>query len=165
MTIKDLKAQAETFRTKAQGLKTKKAQSKAYDAAQDLEQQIFIKLRDECVQYGKFSFKATVNHFNSSDEHYLVETPYGLMWLSPTQDILSKSWYSHTCCIEYTKGQVITVEAEIDVNHYRLTLEVITNKVTGGSVNEIQYSGLCQRNDLAFFKYPTGMTGLFSQTK
>jgi hypothetical protein len=161
MTIAELKQQATQARDKARSLKTKKAQLKAYNLARDFERQAFGKLCDERDKYGKFSFKATVNHFNPKNEHYLVETPYGSMWLSPTADILSKSWYSHTCCIEYTKEQIITVEAQIDANLDRLTLEIIPGKVTGGTVNETQYAELCQRDDLAFFKYPTGMTGLF----
>ncbi len=161
MTIQELKNQAEQLRTKARSLKTKKAQSKAYDSARELENQAWIKLCDERNKYGKFSFKAVVNHFSAGSENYLVDTPYGHMWLSPTADILSKSWYAHTCCIEYTKGQTVVVEASIDVNSDRLSLEVVPGKVTGGTVNETKYLELCQRDNLAFFKYPAGITGLF----
>ncbi len=161
MTIQELKDQAEQLRTKARGLKTKKAKSKAYDSAGELESQAWFKLCDERAKYGEFSFKAVISHSRSGDEHFLAETPYGSMWLSPTSDILSKSWYAHTCCIEYTKGQTIVVNAKIEVNNDRLSLEVIPGEISGGSVNETQYSELCKRDNLAFFKYPTGMTGLF----
>ena len=161
MKNEDLKIKAEEYRNKARSLKTKKAQNKAYAMAREIEHEVFIKLCDERDLYGQFSFKATVKSFHPHDEHYLVETPYGSMWLSPTADILSKSWYSHTCCIEYTVGQTIIVNATIDVNIERLSLEIIPGKVTGGTLNIKQYEELCNNENLAFFKYPTGMTGLF----
>ncbi|GAC1501890.1 MAG: hypothetical protein NVS1B10_06360 [Candidatus Saccharimonadales bacterium] len=158
MSIRELKGQAQQLRAKARSFKTKKAQQKAYKAARELEDQVWIRLCDERDKYGKFSFRATVIHFRPKEDRYLVDTPYGSMWLSPTSDVLSKSWYAHTCCIEYTVGQTITVEAIVDVNSDRLTLEVVPGKVTGGTINETQYSELCQHDNLAFFKYPTGMS-------
>src|SRR5271166_2248711 len=101
MTIKELKQLAEHFRTFARSLKTTKAQRKAYDKAREFEREAFFKLCDERDLYGEFSFKAVVKSFRPGSENYLVETPYGSMWLSPTADVLSKSWHSHTCCIEY----------------------------------------------------------------
>jgi hypothetical protein len=161
MNIQELKDQAAVYRTKAGILKTKEAQRKAYKKAREYEREAFIKLCDERDKYGKFSFRATVSHFMSGSENYLVETPYGSMWFSPTQDVLSKSWYPQTCCIEYTKGQTIYVEGTIKVNSDRLKLEILPGKVSGGVINETQYSELCKNENLAFFKYPTGMSGLF----
>ncbi len=163
MSIQELKAQAESYRMKARGLKTKAAQKKAYDKARELESQVFIELCNQRDQYGKFSFKAIVKHFNPGNEQYMVDTPYGSMWLSPTQDVLSKSWYSGTCCIEYVEGQTIVVDAEIDINHDRLYLYIVPGKVVGGSVNQAQYAELCKQTNLAFFKYPTGMSGFFAK--
>jgi len=165
MNIQELKQLAEQARTNARSLKTKKAQQKAYDKAREFEREAFIKLCNERDLYGQFSFKATVKHFRPGSDEYLVETPYGSMWLSPTSDVLSKSWYAHTCCIEYVIGQTIHVEATIDVNHDRLELNIIPGKVSGGTLNTEQYTELCKNDNLAFFKYPIGMTGLFSQKK
>jgi hypothetical protein len=165
MNIKELKTLAEQYRAKARSLKTKKAQQKAYDKAREFEREAFIKLCDERDLYGQFSFKGTVRSVWSGDDGLVVETPYGTMFLSPANDVLSKSWYAETSCIEYIVGQTVYVEATVEVNHDKLVLNIIPGHITGGTVNETQYAELCQRDNLAFFKYPTGMSGLFATEK
>ena len=101
--IELLKQDMRIAESKARSLKTKKAQEKAWTRVRELEHSIFIKLCNERDLYGEFSFKGTVKSFSGGDE-FLIETPYGHIWLSPTSDVLSKSWYSHTCCVEYTEA-------------------------------------------------------------
>ncbi len=165
MNLTELKTLIKTESTRAYNLKTKKARSKAWDKVRDLERQALNILYAQRDIYSTQSMKCTVRHFTDGDEHFLVESPYGSLWLSPTSDAVSKSWYSHTCCVQYTKGQTIIVEFEIDVSD-RLSLEIIPKRIHGGTLNETKYAELCQRGNLAFFKYPDGhMSGLFASKK
>lgn len=164
-TLSEIKEQIKILETEAYKLKTKAARQKRYAKARELRREAWSMLHEQCKNYGTMSVKATVKHFNPRDEHFLVETPYGNMWLSPCSDELTKSWYSHTCCIEYTQGQTIVVEIDTEVNMDGLFLQLIPKHHRGGRVNETQYAELCKRDDLAFFKYPNsnGVTGLFKQ--
>lgn len=166
-SLNQLKEEIKALKSKGYRLKTTRARRKAFEAARELEREALNILYTAAENVGPQSMRATVKHTNHGDEHFLVDTPYGSMWLSPTADVLSKSWYNHTCCIEYTKGQTITFEFRTEVNHDGLFLEIVLGKVTGGRINEEQYATLCKRDDLAFFKYPNsnGVTGLFASYK
>jgi hypothetical protein len=145
-------------------LKTKKAKEKAWNRVRDLERELFHLACKERDVYRTHSVKGTVRRFRSNDDvGLLVDTPYGALWCSQTSDVLSKSWYSHTCCVEYTEGQEVIIEIEVDVNMDSLKLELIPRRIHGGRVNEEEYAELCKRTNLAFFKYPDGhMSGLFA---
>lgn len=161
--LEELKEQIKSETRRAYGLKTKKAQAKAWSRVRNLRLEAFALLRDECSRYGAHSIRATVRRFTPRDDNYMVDTPYGTMWLDPSSDVLSKSWYAGTCCIEYDKGQQITLEVTFEVDHQALCIYVVPGHVTGGRVNQEQYAELDKRTDLAFFKHSTGgMTGLFS---
>ena len=84
---------------------------------------------------------------------------------SPTSDVVSKSWYGFTCCVNYVKGQEVIVEFEVDVDSDRLVLIAVPRRVFGGTLDEAKYAELCKRDNLAFFKYPgsNGVTGLFAK--
>jgi hypothetical protein len=115
--------------------------------------------------YATHSVKATVRWFHAGDDHVCIATPYGTLYANPTSDVVSKSWYGHTCCVEYVEGQELVIEIEVDVDSARLCLELIPRRIYGGTLNETQYTELCKRDDLAFFKYPgsDGVTGLFAR--
>jgi len=162
--VEQLLLQIKEAKAKASSLKTKKAKEKAWTVIRDLEHQVFIKLHDQCDKYRTMSVKATVKSFHEGDDHMLVSTPYGNLWISPCNDVLTKSWYPHTCCITYTVGQEIVLEIDTEVNSERLFLELIPKTIYGGIVDEKRYEELCKQPNLAFFKYPNsdGVTGLFA---
>ena len=165
--LDEIKELIEVETRRADKLKTKKAKIKAWDKVRGLEREACTILYGAVKKYAPQSMKAVVKHFRPGDDHFLVETPYGSMWVSPTGDVLSKSWYPHTCCIEYTVGQEIVLEFHTEVNLDKLFLEIIPGKMYGGRVNETQYTELDKRDDLAFFKHSNsdGVTGLFKQIK
>lgn len=164
--VSELRDEAKALRTKGYSFKTKKARMRAFEQASEIEREAWTLLHDQLRTFGPHSVKATVKHFRPRDEHFLVETPYGSMWCSPTGDELTKSWYPHTCCIEYTEGQEIILEINPEVNHDGLFISLVPGRMYGGRVNETQYAELCQQNNLAFFKYPNGsMSGLFAPNK
>jgi hypothetical protein len=161
-----LREQIKAARQRAYSLKTKKAQRKAWDKVHELERELFRLLCEQRDRYARFSVKGTVISDNSHcmSDTFGVDTPNGIFWVSPTCDELSKSWYSSTCCVEYSKGQEVIIEMEVDVNHDRLTLHAYPKRVYGGILNETKYAELCKKGNLAFFKYPDGhMSGLFAQ--
>jgi len=161
----DLRTQLEAAQKRAYSLKTKKAQTKAFLVVRELRDQILNGLYEQSNKYAKHSVKATVRVAYSGDDS-LFDTEYGSFWISPANDELTKSWYEHTSCIEYTEGQSVVIEFDVEVDSDRLCIYRIPKRVYGGRVNEAQYAELCKRDDLAFFKYPnsTGVTGLFKQT-
>lgn len=162
----NLKEKLSIAREKAKLFKTKKAQTKAWAVVREIEHEILTILYAQRDAFAVHSVKATVCWFHAGDDHIALNTPYGSLYGSPTSDIVSKSWYGSTCCVEYTKGQNVVVEIDVDVDSERLCLMVIPKRIYGGTLNEVQYAELCKRTNLAFFKYPTGgMTGLFAQTK
>jgi hypothetical protein len=162
--LTELRADLDAAKTRARSLKTKKAREKAWNVAREIEREIFLRLCDMRDTYAVQSVKGTVTRDTWAGDDYIpVETCFGLLWLSPTTDEQSKSWYPGTCCIEYSKGQTLIIEIETDVNHSGLFLELVPRLSRGGTLNEEKYAELCKRDDLAFFKYPgaDGVTGLF----
>ena len=170
MSTVKLREDLKAAKDRAYSLKTKKAKEKAWTKVREIKRQILIGLYAEREQFAVFSVKGTVVVDNSHcmAEHIGIETSYGLFWVSPANDILSKSWYASTCCVEYQEGQQVIVELEADVNSERLGLFLYPKRVYGGTLNETKYAELCKRDNLAFFKYPElkgGMTGLFASPK
>lgn len=166
-TLTELKELIKIESTKAYNFKTKQARTKAWARVRALSDEACMILYKQASKYGPQSMRGTVKTFNSGNDEFLVETPYGSMWVSPANDILTKSWYSHTCCIEYTVGQQVIIEFTTEVDTDKYSLRIIPGHISGGTVNETQYAELCKRDDLAFFKYPgkSGVTGLFAQSK
>lgn len=163
-TVSELKVLIEAERSRAYKLKTKTAKNKAYDKIKLLRREALDLLYPIAAKNGPQSMRATVISFCAGNDHFLVDTAYGKMWVTPTADVLTKSWYPQTCCIEYAEGQQIVLEFTIEVNHDKLFLEIIPGKMYGGYVNETQYAELDKRDNLAFFKHSnsTGVTGLFA---
>jgi len=164
--MEQLRTSLKEAKTRAYGLKTKKAQAKAWARVREIEREILTHLYAQRDAYAVHSVKGTVLVDNSHcmSEHLIVKTPYGILHPSPTSDVLSKSWYAHTCCVEYTKGQEVVLELHVDVDSARLCLELIPKRIVGGTLNETKYAELDKRTDLAFFKHSgaDGVTGLFS---
>lgn len=159
-----LREQLKRAETKAYSLKTKKAQTKAWNLVRELKHNIWLKLCKERDSFEKHSIKGTVKSFRPGDDKLLVSTAYGNMWCSPTSDENSKSWYGSTCCIEYKEGQEIVIEIDVDADYDRLCLYTIPKRIYGGALNVEQYERLCKQGNLAFFKYPDGhMSGLFAK--
>jgi hypothetical protein len=163
-SLNTLKEQIAAVRTKARSLKTKAAQQKQYTKARELEHQALMLLFAARDSYAVHSVKGTVRWSHAGQDNFAVSTPYGTLHPSPTSDVLSKSWYGQTCCVEYTEGQQVILEIKVDVDMERLCLEVIPSRVIGGTLNATQYAELDKRTDLAFFKHSnsTGVTGLFA---
>lgn len=165
--MNELRQKIKELRQKAYSMKTKKAQSKYFDKMKEVEHELFLKLCDQRDKFGTHSVKATVGYFRDGEDDVMLNTPYGILYGSPTSDAVSKSWYGHTCCVEYSKGQEVIVEIDVDVDMDRLVLNVIPKRIYGGTLNQAKYDELCKRDNLAFFKYPNseGVTGLFSSKK
>lgn len=163
-----LKEALEVAKSKARSLKTKKAQAKAWAKVREIEHEILFGeggLYEQAKPYAVHSVKGTVRRFYAGCEDVLVDTTeYGSMWVSICSDVLTKSWYPHTSCIEFTEGQEVVLEITIEVNSDRLCLNAVPGHISGGKVNEEQYAELCKNTNLAFFKYPNsnGVTGLFA---
>jgi hypothetical protein len=161
MTIAELKTKRDELNSKARSLKTKAAKDKVYKQICLIDRQLCDALYEARDKYGHFSIKGIVHDFAGRGEEILVKTIDGdLLWLSPDNDVLSKSWYPETCCIEYTKGQSVVIECSVETDLQNACLRLLPGKIHGGRVNEQKYQELCKRDDLAFFKYPQGMTGL-----
>lgn len=162
----NLKIQIKEAEARAYKLKTKKAQTKAWNKIKELSRELWLLLCEERNKYAEHSVKGTVIVDNSHcmSEYIMVKTAeYGILHVSPSNDILSKSWYPSMCCVEYAEGQQVIVECDIDFDRNGADrLCVYPKRVHGGVLNESKYAELCQRDDLAFFKYPDGrMSGLF----
>ncbi len=164
MDVTAKKLELEQLRTKAYSLKTKKAQDKAWFKVRELDREIWSHLIDERNNYyAQHSIKGTVTRFYDGCEDVLVDTCYGPLWIPITADILTKSWYPGTCCVEYVAGQSIVIEIDVEVDSDRLCLYVVPKRVYGGTINASKYETLCGQNNLAFFKYKNGhMSGLFA---
>lgn len=166
MTTAELRLEIELAKQVAYKRKTKAAQVRAWDKVRHLERQLLDIMYAARDKYATFSFKATVIADNKHvmSEHIGVKDVSGkVFWISPCNDILSKSWYASTCCVEYTEGQEVIVEAEVDVCRDSLKLILVPKRLYGGTLNQTKYEELCKKGNLAFFKYPDGrMSGLFS---
>ena len=162
-SLNEIRAQIETETSRAYHLKTKPAKLKAYDKIRALRAEALEILYHQAAKFGPQAMRCVVKTFNKYDERFLVDTPHGLMWLSPTSDVVSKSWYEHTCCVKYTIGQEIILDFTTEVNDDKLRLEIITGQITGGVIDEAQFAEMDKRDDLAFFKHTgsDGVCGLF----
>lgn len=116
---------------------------------------------DQLNILSKDGVKGTVA-FNSSDD-VMIKTDYGTVWTGVCNDLKSASWYNHTSCISFKGGQEVIVWVDFEVNYDKYAIDVIPQKISGGYFNQDQYEKLCRNPDLAFFKYPTGMSGLFKR--
>lgn len=161
-----LKLKLEAAETRARSLKTKTAREKAWNVVREISREILDILYAERDAFCTHSVRGEVIVDNSHcmSDYIMVRTPYGILHASPTSDVLSKSWYAHTCCVEYIKGQQVTLEIEVDVQHDKLRLAVYPKRIHGGTLNTAKYAELDKRTDLAFFKHSNsdGVTGLFS---
>jgi hypothetical protein len=163
MTIQEVKDQIKTLETKAYNLKTKKAEERARVQVNELRGQAFDLLCQVRDRYATFSIKGIVKHWSSGGEYVFIKLSDGeAVFLSPTVDVVAKSWYPSTCCVEYTDDQEVVVEFTTDIDMERLSLVLVPRAIHGGTLNQAKYAELCQRHDLAFFKYPEGMSGLFA---
>lgn len=164
-TFNELKEAIELEKSRFYSLKTKKAKEKSRQRIRDLRTKALLEhLYPARDAYATHSVRGTViDSTGRGDEIAMKTEEYGLLWISPCNDILSKSWYPNTCCVEYSRGQSVVIECDIDVDSDRLCLIVVPKRIYGGTLNEERYNELCKQDNLAFFKYPDGhMSGLFA---
>jgi hypothetical protein len=153
---------------KAKSFKTKAAKTKAWDKVRALVNLSYDEVRPTAESYnGQVAEFTVTSVFSDSIQCY--NEKFGSYNVSTCNDILSKSWYPETSCIEYVKGQVIstTLLAEV-TKHFKHEYQVVgitLTKIVGGVVNESKYAELCKNKSLAFFKYPgsEGVSGLFAK--
>jgi hypothetical protein len=159
-----LKSKLEAATERAHSLKTKKAQTKAWNVVREIRHEILMLLYAARDTYAPYSMQGTVRWFHAGDDHVCIRlSDNSSTYANPMSDAVSKSWYGHTCCVEYTAGQAVVVEFEVDVDSDRLCLVRIPKRIYGGTLNEAQFAELDKRTDLAFFKHSSGgMTGLFA---
>lgn len=155
--LANLKLQRAELIKKAQALKTKKAQAKAWDKVREIELQMENVISDA---WSKVSGRHTGAVLMSGTD-VLVKTEYGTFNAYACNDVLSKSWHSETCCVSYTRGQKIEFEFSV-INVTHKGADVMITKISGGTLDEALYQELSAKPNLAFFKYPAGMSGLFA---
>lgn len=169
MLICDIKNQIKQLENEIRSLKTKSAQAKRRDKIRELKNKAIDQLHEQAKSYATHTIKGVVSYVDSYVDSYqtflTAKTSYYDLTLYPCNDELSKSWYVETCCVEYSKGQSITIEVDVEVDYDNLNLTLRPKTIRGGKLNEAKYAQLCDQSNLAFFKYPTGMSGLFSSKK
>lgn len=86
----------------------------------------------------------------------------GFVYFDACNDESSKSWYNEPCCVEFTKDQKISVKIKFEISHDSIV--VVTEKLKGGTLNQVKYDELSKRPNLAFFRYPNsaGVTSLIA---
>jgi len=162
--MRDYKSEIRVLEKKLGTLKTKKAIEKIFDKLNLLLREFRIHLMDMADQFGTKTLKGIVESYNKNRGTLRIDLgEWGIVYADNCNDILSKSWYNETCCIDYTDGQEVTVivEAEAGTDSWYLSVK----RIQGGTLNQNQYAELCDRGGLAFFKYPDGtMSGLFARS-
>lgn len=158
MSYQELQQKRKELEQKAYSLKTKKAKQKVYAEIHKIVGAILDLLNEEKKQLEGKTFKGVVVSPGDMREFLIRSEELGLVWANPCNAINSKSYYDHTCCVEFTEGSEVTFELYIEVNSDGLNL--MPTKITGGTLNESLYQELCKKK-LAFFKYPKGLSGLF----
>lgn len=155
--MNELLKQIQSAKDRARAFKSKSAQTKAWNKVYAFEHEAFDLLYAACDKYALYSIRGTVQHFHDGEQNVFVKLDDGTtIWICPTNDVVSKSWYANTCCVSYKSGQNIIVEFEVNVDNDRLCLYQIPKRVYGGTLNEIKFRELDRRTDLAFFKHSTG---------
>lgn len=158
MNFESLKIKRQELVDRARSLKTKKAQSRAWRLVSDIERE----MHDLVQSHAELVDGTTITgEVRTSGYEVMVRTAIGNIMVYGCNDVLSKSWYSETCCVSYERGQQIEGEVfvtEVSWRGYSIGLK----NVKGGSFDDARYLELSQNPNLAFFKYPTGMSGLFS---
>lgn len=161
ITKESLIAELNKEKTRLYTLKTKKAIANCRELIADLERCLYGWVTQELDRYGNMSVIAMATH--DSSDSVLVKTPIGNVWLDACNDIESKSWYNHTSCISYKEGDIVKIEMAPEVCEKTWRVVYRTVKHNGGTLDLEKYDRLCKDDKLAFFKYPTGMSGLFVQ--
>lgn len=144
--------------SKIHTLKCKKAKEKQRDILRYITIELNAALLEGITPYLKQRHEATVL-MDGTD--VMAKSEFGTINLYAMNDILSKSWYESTCCVEFKEGDVITFEITcLNITDGRINW--IAGNIEGGHLDQQKYEELCKRDDLAFFKKPDGsMTGLF----
>ena len=144
---------------RAHSLKTKPAQRKAWSKVREIEDQLEELCRESMAQHEGRRFTGRVMY---SGTEVLVETQFGTMQANACNDVQSKSWYASTCCVSFERDQTI----EFTLKHVEYSwrgFSAMLADIVGGKFDAEEYSRLSSKPGLAFFKYPTGMSGLFAQ--
>lgn len=160
----DLTNKIKTLEAKVSTLKTKKAIEKCHDKIHSLR----LQLHD--VLYAEIG---ALNHvwdgwhdaqvcYSTESEGMAKIDGLGFVYFNACNDENSKSWYNETCCIEFIKGQKISVKIKFDISHDSIV--IVTEKLKGGTLNQKKYQELSKKPNLAFFRYPNsaGVTGLIA---
>ena len=162
-SISELKEDYTELKKKLYSLKTKKAIEKCRAEMDDIRHGAWLQVVEQCKNYTNCMVKCSVRYFGKRDGELILDTPYGKVFTNACNDVLSKSWYGHTCCVEYAVDQVVYMELDFKAGDFNI--EVVAGKVTGGILNTAKYNELCNDgNKYAFFKYPDadGVTGLLA---
>lgn len=145
-------------------LKTKAARHKSQDRIQALRVQAADILDPIAKGLAGKRVVGTVRYADNLDGSLWIETEYGTIYANICNSVDSKSWYASTCCVEFTEGAEVSFTLTAETVFDRSALRLGAKDIFGGKLNNEKYKELCQRTDLAFFKYPDGhMSGLFKQ--
>jgi len=156
--IQELQKMRKEVTSKIYTLKSKKSQKKQRDILRDITIELDAALLEGITPYLKQRHEATVL-MDGAD--VIAKSEFGTINLHATNDVLSKSWYESTCCIEFKKGDVVTFEITC-LTIIEGRVHWIPGKIEGGHLDHQKYKELCKQDNLAFFKKPDGyMTGLF----
>ncbi len=156
--LQTLKTDYKTLCTKMATVKTQRSLNKVLDQKRCVSIQIRDILFEQCEElnkeYADLSITGVVKHVwdNCIVVELTVAGQKTTVMASKCNDVLSKSWYDETCCIDYTKGQNVTVKLNFEVTEHHISIAV--KSINGGKVNQEKYEELCKNKHLAFFKYP-----------
>jgi hypothetical protein len=145
---------------KAIKLKTKKAKEKVWDKIRELESAYLNELYIQAEQYRGLEASGTVL-WCDGDSLCIDTIEYGKFFTDPSNAFESKSLYSNTCCVTFEKGDKVSFKIGVGRITVRGGIELVAFEIKGGKFDAKQYAKLCKNPNLAFFRYPTGMTGLF----
>ena len=164
MNFQAIKESIETESKRFYSLKTNAAKTKSRAKIVALKVQAAELLDKHVNSISGTITKGKVILVDNRDGDLWIETEeFGRVYASITCSVDSKSWYATTCCVEFERGMEVEFILEASVNFDKSCINLVAKAIKGGRFNAERYAELCQKDNLAFFKYPDGhMSGLFS---
>jgi hypothetical protein len=164
MNIQSILESIKAETTRFYSLKTKAAKAKSRSKIIALRLKASEILDVQAASVNGLIVKGTVILADGRDGDLWIDTEaYGRVIGNVTSSVDSKSWYASTCCVSFERGQVVEFELEAHVDFDRSGIHLTAKAIKGGKFDAKKYAELCQKGNLAFFKYPDGhMSGLFA---
>lgn len=164
MNFQAIKFAIKTESIRLYSLKTKPAIAKSRAKIVALKVQAADLLDKQVEAINGAIVKGKVTLVDSRDGDLWIDTEeFGRVYANITGSVDSKSWYATTCCVEFERGMEVEFVLKASVNFDKSCIDLVAGSIKGGRFNAERYAELSKQDNLAFFKYPDGMSGLFSQ--